>query len=125
MKEEENKLKTPFELFDVECGKGWYPLIEPIFNYIEEYNKDKKEEDKIEILQVKEKFGGLRFYTNFYTDDLRKLIREAESKSYTTCELCGTTDNIGYTSGYILTICEDCHKKQMSHLKWKRKHDNA
>ena len=74
----ENKIPTPIELFGIECGKGWYKLIEPIIKYIEEYNQDKKEEDKIKIIQIKEKFGELRFYTNFGTEELHKMIEEAE-----------------------------------------------
>ena len=37
-------LKTPWELFGVECGEGWFSLIEPILQYIQSYNKDKAEE---------------------------------------------------------------------------------
>lgn len=56
--EENDNPKWPFELFGVECGEGWYPLIKPIFEYIEEYNKNKeKEEDKMKVLQCKEKFA--------------------------------------------------------------------
>ena len=32
-------LKTPWELFGVECGEGWFSLIEPILQYIQSYNK--------------------------------------------------------------------------------------
>lgn len=105
------KLKTPFELFNVECGKGWFELLKPIFNYIEEYNKDESNTEKIEVLQVKEKFGGLRFYTNFETDELSKLIEEAEFKADNTCELCGSTEKVGKKLGWITTCCEECAKK--------------
>ena len=45
-----------YELFGVECGQGWRELYNPIFKYIEEYNKDKPDEEKIHPLQVKEKW---------------------------------------------------------------------
>lgn len=105
------KIKTPFELFNVECGKGWFDLLRPIFEYIERYNKDEKNKEKIEVLQVKEKFGGLRFYTNFQTNELSKLIEEAEFKADNTCELCGSTEKVGKTLGWITTCCEECAKK--------------
>lgn len=108
---ENNKPKTPYELFDVECGDGWNELLKPIFDYIENYNKDKDDKDKIEILQVKEKFGTLRFYTSFYTDELHELINKAENESAHTCELCGSKENIGYTCGWITTCCEKCVKE--------------
>ena len=44
-------LKTPWELFGVECGEGWFPLIEPILQYIQSYNKDKAEEYQIVVYQ--------------------------------------------------------------------------
>ena len=105
------KLETPFELFNIECGKGWFDLLKPIFEYIESYNKDDSNKEKIEVLQVKEKFGGLRFYTNFQTNELYRLIEEAELKADNTCELCGSTDKVGKTLGWITTCCEECAKK--------------
>lgn len=54
--EENNELKEPYELFGVECDKGWYHIINPIFDYIEKYNKENPD-NKIKVLQVKEKFG--------------------------------------------------------------------
>ena len=104
-------LQSPYELFGVECGEGWNDLLKPLFEYIENYNKDKSEEEKIVIEQVKEKFGTLRFYCNFCTDELNKLIEEAEEKSSKTCELCGSTEDIGYTTGWITTMCRKCAKK--------------
>src|SRR4030095_3349929 len=49
------------------------------------------------LFQVKEKFGGLRFYAGVDLNDsveekdprFNELIHEAEEKSYTICELCG------------------------------------
>ena len=87
---ENNKPKTPYELFDVECGNGWGELLKPIFDYIENYNKDKDDKNKIEVCQVKQKFGTLRFYTSFSTDELDELIEKAENESAHTCELCGS-----------------------------------
>jgi hypothetical protein len=58
--------------------------------------------------QVKEKFGGLRFYTNGYTDVIGGMISMAESMSYRTCEVCG---NPGRSNnyGWISTLC-DTHR---------------
>ena len=48
-------MKTSYELFGVECGPGWRKLIEPII--------DACEKEGVAIYQIKEKMGGLRFYT--------------------------------------------------------------
>ena len=114
---ENNKQKTPYELFDVECGNGWSELLKPIFDYIENYNKDKDDKNKIEVCQVKQKFGSLRFYTSFSTDELDELIEKAENESAHTCELCGSKENIGYTCGWITTCCEKCVKEMAKRCK--------
>lgn len=111
--EVETIAETPYELFGVECGKGWENLLKPIFDYINEYNLDKDDYNKIIPVQIKEKFGGLRVYTNFETSTLAKLIHQAEEESYNTCEVCGSKDNVGHTfKGWIRTICLNCIKKE-------------
>jgi hypothetical protein len=71
-------LKTPWELFGVECGKGWFPLIEPILQYIQSYNKDKAEEYQIVVYQIKEKWGILQLEIGNYPNELAKMIEAAE-----------------------------------------------
>lgn len=112
-KEFELYIPYPFELFGVECGKGWNKLIQPLFEYIENYNQNKAKDEQIKVLQVKEKFGSLRYYTNFTTPELRDMIDDAEDRSYHTCEICGSTENIGHTTGWITTLCHDCVKKNV------------
>lgn len=58
--------------------------------------------------QVKEKFGGLRFYTNGYTDVIQGMISMAESMSYRTCEVCGNPGRSN-SYGWISTLC-DIHR---------------
>jgi len=58
--------------------------------------------------QVKEKFGGLRFYTNGYTDEVSGMIRMAEAMSYRTCEECGSPGRSN-SYGWISTLC-DTHR---------------
>lgn len=102
----------PYELFGIECGKGWYELINPVLEYIDEYNKDKNDDDKLEIHQIKEKWGQLEIYLNFYTDDVKKLIYEAQDEASKTCELCGNKENVGMAyEGWLTTECHDCMKK--------------
>lgn len=106
------KMNTPFELFNIECGKGWECLYKPLFEYIENYNKFKAEDEHIIVTQVKEKFGGLRFYVNFHTEELMEMINRAENESYLICETCGSRENVGRKGGWIETICYDCVKKR-------------
>jgi len=60
--------------------------------------------------QVKEKYGGLRFYVQSSTGAQDAVISWAESLSYHICDKCGSTENIGSTEGWIITLCEKCSK---------------
>lgn len=105
-------LKEPYELFGIECGEGWKDLYQPIIDYINSFNKDKKDEEQIHILQIKEKFGGLRFYTDKYTEKLRDMIRVAEAKSYNTCEICGKYIEKPINENcWIYALCQECRDK--------------
>jgi hypothetical protein len=62
--------------------------------------------------QVKEKFGGLRFYYSSGKPEHAYYVRFAESMSYSICEDCGTTANVRRTTGWIRTICVPCATEQ-------------
>ena len=34
---EEEEGGIPFNMFGIECGKGWFPLIKPIIDYIDNH----------------------------------------------------------------------------------------
>ena len=104
----------PYELFGVECGQGWRELYNPIFKYIEEYNKDKPDGEKIRPLQVKEKWAHLEFYTNFVTKELGDMIDKAYEESENICEECGSHKNVGMVIGsYYYVTCLDCLVKSL------------
>ena len=107
------KCYNPFEGFGFECGDGWFNTI---------YDLSKKivsleEGNNVKVTQVKEKFGGLRFYINSLPseifDSVHDIICKYEEKSYTVCEQCGAE---GKTRGgcWITTLCDEC---------WERRND--
>ena len=55
--------------------------------------------------QVKEKFGGLRFYVQGAIDEHYHYISFAESMSYHTCEVCGAPGK-RWTDGWHKTLCD-------------------
>jgi len=65
---------------------------------------------QVVAIQIKEKFGTLRFYYNGGDDTIGGMVRMAESMSSVTCEECG---NPGKTRGpgWIRTLC-DHHEKE-------------
>lgn len=91
-----------------ECGDGWFDLIYNLSKDIVNISKD------IQAVQVKEKFGGLRFYwTGTNTTDeqntkIDELVEKAEMESYKICEKCGSKDGVKQTKEWIVTICKKC-----------------
>jgi hypothetical protein len=70
--------------------------------------KAKLDEETLKVpvaVQVKEKFGGLRFYVQAATDKHYNYISFAESMSYRTCEECGASGKT-YTDGWHRTLCD-------------------
>ncbi len=95
----------------LECGAGWYWLIDGLCNCIQSYI-DANKKEQVEIVQLKEKFGSMRFYVNGADDLIHGMIWLAESMSYTICESCGSTSDIIHTEeGWIKTICKNCNKR--------------
>ena len=89
-----------------ECGPGWNKLICDLIQNLIDIGWNK------EIAQIKEKFGTLRFYPGGCTEEQLKLIVEAERKSSTICEYCGSKDAKLYTDGWYTTECKDCRNKK-------------
>lgn len=94
-----------------DCDDGWYWLIDKLCSNLQ-WNTDKNNRDgkypQVVASQVKEKFGGLCFYVQSSTPEQYAAISFAESLSYNMCERCGTTKNLGRTSGWIKVLCKDC-----------------
>ncbi len=84
------------------CGKGWFLLIDELCS---------KLSDSALALQVKEKFGGLRFYLQGTEKD-HEIEHEYEAKSFEICETCGEPGELDTEGGWRRTICESCKKKR-------------
>lgn len=118
-------------------GDGWYDLIRAlcgmINNYVENHNKDveyrlgliaegKKQHtdwspdlltpiQMPRIMQVKEKFGGLRFYINGGDKRIQHWIEFAEAMSYKICEDCGAPGTVRNDTGWVHVKC-DLHEAE-------------
>ncbi|MBE3137684.1 MAG: hypothetical protein IMZ43_09905 [Thermoplasmata archaeon] len=90
-----------------ECGDGWVGIIDTLCKLIQEYVRDHKAY-QVEAVQVKEKYGGLRFYINGGDAYVDGLITFAERLSYMTCEQCGSTEGVTQTKGWVYTLCRQC-----------------
>jgi hypothetical protein len=62
---------------------------------------------QFEVLQVKEKFGGLLFYVNCCRNDaIGQRIGIAAEESFHTCEVCGQPGEMREGDG-IKTLCDE------------------
>jgi len=91
-----------------DCGDGWFPLIDNLCGQITHHLKCNAEKDTPQFVasQIKEKFGGLRFYGAGGDDRISDFIWFAESLSLRICEECGAMqDTKTYTDGWHRTLC--------------------
>jgi hypothetical protein len=121
----------------VSCGLGWLPMIKQLVEDIDAVwmQLGGMRQPNWVPVQVKEKFGGLRFYvrpalelSKRATKDFRlihnrcwriteALISTAESRSYSICERCTSPASRNTIEGCVQTICKSCHEKEMARRK--------
>jgi hypothetical protein len=96
------------QLWGFEVGDGWYNIIEKLFLGIEEEMKSWPDAQilSFEVQQVKEKFGGLRFYYSGYTPEIGLLVDKAEEECFHTCEVCGERGKLRHGS-WIKVLCRE------------------
>lgn len=70
------------------CGKGWYTLIDTLCQLLQSETDD-KQAPQVVAMQVKEKFGVLRFQPRQASSEQRGMIAMAIAMSSHVCELCG------------------------------------
>ena len=99
--------------YGFEFGDGWFDIVWRLCEGLEPLvaEDELNTGEPFKVFQVKEKFGGLTFYTNKYSfdkssDAILQLIAAAEQQSLVTCDVCGqpgTTQG----KGWIRTRCEE------------------
>lgn len=77
-------VKVPFHstymVWVFEIDSGWFDLVLDLSSKLENILQEMPEEERRSnrACQVKERFGGLRFYLHCGTDEMGELITEAE-----------------------------------------------
>lgn len=113
------------ENFYFSCDQGWANIIKCLMVSISsriknEYYRNKKipydqweminpDEYSFKINQIKEKFGGLRFYfsVNKDHDIFTAMVTMAELMSEVTCEITGNSGELYNKNGFIKTLSHD------------------
>lgn len=123
----------PFGGFAI--SEGWWPIIESLCANIQSHldhvtnRRDILLKDnpykhtvpesvhQVTVTQIKEKFGGLRFYYDGGDDMVDGMVRMAEAWADHSCEVCGTPGNRDGSSGWIRTLCPTHRAEADAHNK--------
>lgn len=95
----------------IECDDGWFNILYVLCGQINAYTEFNNTPE-VTINQVKEKYGGLRFYFTGGDKTIDNLVSYAERLSERTCEICGSPGKLGQTNGWYKTTCERCNEKR-------------
>jgi hypothetical protein len=117
--------------FGFECDDGWFDIIynlcDHLQTHVEGYYMGDKDgswrPSQITAVQVKEKYGTLRFYynggclvekndPNKYKEDhlIDGIVSHACFLSSRTCEVCGNKGKVR-GGGWVKCLCENCAKE--------------
>jgi hypothetical protein len=133
-------MKETLMCWGFEIGDGWYQILDSLCDQIQshinwshknhkwdlEWNEKHPEEprsvrepvEQVVAVQVKEKFGGLRFYYDGGDDTIDGMVRMAESWAANTCEECGNLGTMR-TGGWIRTLCDEHEEQRQARMKEK------
>lgn len=98
-----------------QVGPGWEPIVDEL------HAKMLALDPGLRVDQVKEKFGGLRYYyTPHAAPDytLSPVVREYEALCARTCEWCGSIENVTTKGSWAKTLCPDCRQKWDNGERW-------
>ena len=104
----------PLTAYGFSVGDGWYELLKSLSEHLTRRDVD------IEVHQVKEKFGGLRFYHGGVQAEEERdsymamgAVQQAEEMSFHVCEECGASAEL-QQSGWFRTLCDECWTEEKS-----------
>lgn len=95
--------------YGFECSKGWYTLILDLSEKIQKKLNDNPTW-KVQVTQVKEKFGELCFYADC-NDEIQSIIDDTIIQCQKTCMYCGAKAKRWKKNNGYFTSCVDCLAK--------------
>jgi hypothetical protein len=107
-----NALSLPCLQYGIDCGEGWFDLLYKLCKSIQVVlDKSPDFKKTFYVTRIKQKFAGLRFYTQGRHKEIDKLISKAEDQSFKTCERCGKKGKLR-GGAWVFTLCDKCNKKR-------------
>ena len=99
----------PSLAFPFRCGDGWFETVwrlcvdlEPMVPKVEQ-----ERGESFKVLQVREKFGRLRFYVSHYADATNERIFQAVKEAFHTCEVCGQRGQQFDRGDWVRVRCDE------------------
>ena len=106
-------------------SEGWWPILEKLCSNIQHHinwkNKQSEVVPQVVVEQIKEKFGGLRFYYQGGDDYVSGLVSMAESWAGASCENCGAPGK-RREGGWIKTLCDHHEAERQQRIKQYENH---
>lgn len=87
-------------------GDGWFDLINSACNLIQQHIDQDESVSQLVALQIKEKFGELRFYYQGGNHDCEQVIESVQAASVHICEVCGDGGKPRTNRGWVKTLCD-------------------
>ena len=132
-KDDKKALHYTLMPFGLEVLDGWFELIKQLCLHIENVFHNARENAKYQdpptpyignehfrVIQVKEKYGSLRFYDTGAPgregERIDGAISLATQMSHHICEVCGNKGQTYRAYMWYLTRCEECFKKEYPDL---------
>jgi hypothetical protein len=91
-------------------------LCGQIQHHINWKNKQSEVVPQVTVAQIKEKFGGLRFYYTGGDEQIRGMVSMAESWAAHSCETCGSPGK-SREGGWIKTLCDEHEAERQLKMK--------
>ena len=99
-------LRNNLMVFGFEIGEGWMSLVIELLDKIQHLVDNNPEYSGLQVIQVKEKYGELCVYLNYYYKEIEDIISEYEEKSCYICEECGEKGEIRNINNWYTALCD-------------------
>lgn len=97
-------MKSTCMCWGLECGDGWYNIIDKMCGLIA-WDVEHNKMPEVVAIQLKEKFASMRFYYQGGDERTHGIVDMAEQMSSITCEVCGLPGK-HVDLGWHFTLCE-------------------
>ena len=98
------KILSRVAAYGIGVGDGWFNIIDLLCKSLQE-ETDHRGAPQVVALQIKQKFGGLRFYVDHHSPEQGALLQHAELLAERTCEICGAPGERVSLDGWIVATC--------------------